>query len=213
VTVPAGELRDNSHLDLRFEPLPDSLGHAYRLELSMPDAAPGTGITVRAQGVGAAACGLCATPDANLIFKPLYASAPALLDVAVDDLPRDGDWARITTPPSVAANTVIALRLTPGAGPDATRLQYGLTTNRAPFGGWLAQDAAGASLKGALLVSTRYQRDVDLRSLAHAALTRLRGGAHGDAAFLALYALALAALAGGSAWLMLGGRRLARDGR
>jgi hypothetical protein len=88
-----------------------------------------------------------------------------------------------------------------------------VTTDRAPFGGWFAQDDAGKPIKGALLVSARYERDVALSAITRSGLRRLRGGVRADPSFSALYAFALAGLLGSAAWLAFGGRRWARDGR
>ena len=222
VDVPAAQLRDNSHLDVRFEPLRNSIGTTYTLELSMPDAQPGSGITVRATPLTETSADhvapmydSCCSEQVNLVFRPIYAdtSAAPAFDASLDDLPRDGDWLRITRPPDLASGAVVALRIVPGGRPDAGRLEYGLTIGRAPFGGWFAHDDAGAALNGALLVSTRYERQVKLGGVLHAALARVRRGARADPGFVVLYALVLAALALGAACLLLRRPGWVDDGR
>ena len=194
--VPAAALRDNSHLDVRFAPLPDALGRRYTFELALPDARPGAGVTFRAA--------TATLVEPGLIMRPLYASAPPLLNVAMDELPRVGDWVRVDEPPSIAPGTVVTLRLLPGSRPDAPRLEFGLTPDRVPFGGWTSQ---GAGRTGALLVQTRYMREVVVTEALAAGFRRLRAGARGDLVFLALYTVGVAGLVAGAGWLALGARR------
>ena len=121
-------------------------------------------------------------------------STPGVLaGYEVDDLPRDGDWVRIETPPDLESGRVVRLRLIPGQGPDAGRLAYGVTVERAPYGGWMATTAAG-SIAGSLLVETTYERDVDLRGIVRQGIENVRDSVGSDAPFAALYLTALLAL-------------------
>lgn len=127
-------------------------------------------------------------------------SAP-ILDVAVDDLPRDGDWLSIENPPQVTSGQVVSLRLVPGDGPDAERLRFGVTPDRAPYGGWVANIEGGNSAGGALLLRTTYVRDVALRQIASDSLGNLRDAARDDLLFSTVWTLALAGLLAGGGWL------------
>jgi hypothetical protein len=129
------------------------------------------------------------------------ADAAPLLDLSMDDLPRDGDWLRIEDPPSITSGEVVNLRIVPGAGPDADRLRYGVIPDRAPYGGWLATNAAGESAGGALLLRTSYERNVALNSIVTDGLANLRDAAGADLLFGAAWALALAGMLTGAGWL------------
>ena len=124
-----------------------------------------------------------------------------LLDLSVDDLPRDGDWLRIEDPPSISSGEVVNLRIVPGAGPDADRLRYSVIPDRAPYGGWLATNAAGDSAGGALLLRTSYERNVAIGSVVTDGLANLRDAARDDLLFGAAWALALAGMLAGAGWL------------
>jgi hypothetical protein len=124
-----------------------------------------------------------------------------LLDIALDDLPRDGDWLTIEQPPSLSSGQVVNLRIVPGEGHDADRLQYGVTPDRAPYGAWMATNAAGSNAGGALLLRTVYERDVALRPMLTDTLHQLRDAAADDLAFSAVWAIALTGLLAGAGWL------------
>lgn len=127
----------------------------------------------------------------------LDAAGALVAEFAIDALPHRDGWVRITDPPQLPAGTPVRLRLVPGDGPDAGRLQFGLTSDRAPFGGWkattLGPGGAPTELNGALLVWTRYERDVDARGVLRAAGASLRGGAERDAGFAVVWLAALGA--------------------
>lgn len=124
-----------------------------------------------------------------------------ILDVAVDDLSRDGDWLTIEQPPSLPSGQVVNLRIVPGDGRDADRLAYGVTPDRAPYGSWMATNADGSSAGGALLLRTVYERDVALQPMLTGALGQLRDAARDDLSFSAVWAFALAGLLAGATWL------------
>jgi hypothetical protein len=92
----------------------------------------------------------------------------------------------------------VVLRLVPGGGPDVQRLELGLTTDRMPYGGWPARDAAGKSIAGALLVQTRYERDVALAAVARVGAARVRASVRADTGFALAYLGGLALLAAGT---------------
>ncbi|HEX5164397.1 MAG TPA: hypothetical protein VFV93_03290 [Thermomicrobiales bacterium] len=129
-------------------------------------------------------------PDGALVF-----------DVAVDGLPREDDWLRIDFPPALVPGQEVTLRIVPGTGDDAGRLQYGVTPDRAPYGGWMATNADGSSAGGALLLRTVYKRDVALGSVVSDGFGNLRDAAGDDPLASALWALAMAGLLGGAGWL------------
>lgn len=139
-------------------------------------------------------------PDRDFVSNasdmPYPDDAAPLFEASVDALPRDGDWLLIVDPPALPSGRVAALRIVPGAGPDALSLHIGLTPQRAPYGGWLATDDAGHDLAGALLLRTRYDRDVDATGVSSSAVSRLESAARSDTPFMAALVLALAALAG-----------------
>jgi hypothetical protein len=117
-------------------------------------------------------------------------SAP-IVDVAVDDLPRDGDRVVLTDIDQVESGRAIVLRIIPGTGPDSHRLQLGISPERAPYGGWRAT-ANGEIQRGALVFDTRYERDVDLRDAARVAWRRMTGEGSG---FLTAYGILVGVLA------------------
>jgi hypothetical protein len=137
------------------------------------------------------------------------ANGAVLLDTSLDALPRDGDWLRIEQPPDLAPGQVVDLRIVPGDGADAARLEYGVTRDRAPYGGWIATNEAGENAGGALLLRTTYERDVALRSIVGDAASNLRDGASSDVLFGALWVLALAGLVVAAGWFW---RKPAREG-
>ncbi|HUG15918.1 MAG TPA: hypothetical protein VMM78_12985 [Thermomicrobiales bacterium] len=125
---------------------------------------------------------------------PLYDSPSPIYEAPVDALPRDGDWLLIDDPPELPSGLVFAVRVVPGDGPDAGALRVGLTPGRVPYGGWRAVDASGADLNGAMLVRTRYDRDVEAWGVVSSGAARLRDAARADTAFMALWALCLGGL-------------------
>ncbi|RIK39251.1 MAG: hypothetical protein DCC58_15535, partial [Chloroflexi bacterium] len=122
-----------------------------------------------------------------------------LAEYPIDSLPRTGDWLTVSDPPNPPSGAAVRLQLKPGDGPDAERLEFGLTSDRAPFGGQraavLGPDGERQELPGALLVWTRYERDVDLRGVLHTAGASLRGGIERDPAFGLLWLGGLVTLA------------------
>jgi hypothetical protein len=212
-TIPPADLHDNAHLAIRFPALPHSANASYRLRLSLPDASPGSGITIRLNPsdvyLTGAALDAAGQAIGDLVFRPLYDPSHPVLDMSLDALPRDGDWLRVPRPPDVPAGAVLLLRLMPGDGRDASQLEYGLTTDRAPYGGWTARAEGGASLSGALLVQTRYERDVAGRAIVGAGLRHLRAAAGDDSPFTLVYlgTLAFFAIATLRVWRGLPRRR------
>ena len=129
------------------------------------------------------------------------ADAALVFDAAVDALPRDGDWLRIDEPPALESGQVVNLRVVPGDGPDAGRLRYGVTPDRAPYGGWFATNAGGDSAGGALLLRTTYERNVALWSIVTDGLGNLRDAAGDDPLASVIWAIVLAGLLAGAGWL------------
>lgn len=127
--------------------------------------------------------------------------AVPLINESVDSLPRDGDWVTLEALTSCCSGQVVSLRLIPGDGPDADRLRYGVTPDRAPYGGWVASNEGGGNAGGALLLRTTYERDVALRPILTEGLGNLDDAARDDLLFSAAWALALAGLLVGSVWL------------
>jgi|GEM_PF-5126469 len=124
-----------------------------------------------------------------------------LYETPVDALPRDGDWLRIEEPPTIADGQIVTLRIDPGDGPDAGRLHYGVTRDRAPYGGWIAIHSGGESAGGGLLLRTTYERDVNLRSMASDTTSRLRGAFNDDLAFGVVWAVVLTSLLATAGWV------------
>jgi hypothetical protein len=199
VEIASRDLHDNSHLTVPFDPLPDSAGAAYTFTVSVPP-----GVTRRATAADAYADGSLQGTAGDLVFRPVWSEQPALMDVAIDTLPRDGDWVRVTQPPEVESGHIVSLRLVPGDG----NLEYGTTPDRMPYGGWMATADDGVALSGALLVETRYDREVAIGSVTGAALSRVWAGARNDALFAGGWLLAFVGMVAAAAWL-----RAARPGR
>jgi hypothetical protein len=212
VDIPPGMVHDNSHLEIRFDPIDASAGVSYTFSLTLSDAGSG-GMTVRVtpddRYAGGTRYSVAGPAGDDVIFKSHHGAVPPLLDVSIDQLERDGDWLVLTDPPPVAPGLAVSLLVVPGAGADAGELEYGSTPGRIPYGGWQSTDAAGNPLDGALLVQTRYERDVALTSVAGSAWTQLRAGARDDPSFMLLW---LAGLAGvGAAALRLRRPRQSRE--
>jgi hypothetical protein len=211
VEIPPDMIHDNSHLGIRFDPIEASAGVAYTFSLTLADTGTG-GMTVRittddryAEGRRLTAAG---PAEDDVVFKSHHGVLPPLLDTGIDRLERDGDWLLLTDLPPVKPGLAVSLRVVPGAGADAAELEYGVAPGRIPYGGWESADGAGNQLAGALLLQTRYERDVALWSVAGAAWAKLRSGARGDVAFMLLW---LAGLAGAAtAALRFGWSRQAR---
>lgn len=132
-----------------------------------------------------------------------------LLDLAVDALPRSGDRVVIDDLPEIEPGRIAALRLVPGDGPDAGRLQVGFTPYRAPYGGWqavLGED----ELNGAIVYDTRYQTDVAIGEVIDAGWQRFRDA---GVIFLTLYTLAIGTLTVGCLLLLRKPRMRTSDGR
>jgi hypothetical protein len=196
VDIPPGMIHDNSHLGVRFDPIERSAGVSYTFSLTLSDAGSG-GMTVRvtpddryADGARYIATG--PTGD-DLVFKPYHGAIPPLLDIGIDQLERHGDWVVLTDLPPVEPGLAIGLWVVPGTGTDAGELEYGITPGRVPYGGWQSIDATGNQLDGALLLQTRYERDVALWSVAGSAWSQLRAGVREDRSFMLFW---LAGLAG-----------------
>ncbi len=139
--------------------------------------------------------------DTGARLQIVYAEPAQILDLAIDDLPRDGDWLTIEEPPAVASGHVISLRLVPGDGADASNLRYGVTPDRVPYGGWDATSEDGRNAGGALLLRTIYERDVALWPVVTDILSNLRDTARDDLLFGAAWALMIAGLLTGAGWL------------
>ncbi|MDQ4045551.1 MAG: hypothetical protein M3173_08915, partial [Chloroflexota bacterium] len=137
---------------------------------------------------------LAYAPEYNLISDPVSVEQPILASYDIDSLPRDGDWVSIDHPPNIEPGRAMMVRLIPGEGADADDLLYGVTTERAPYGGWMAT-VNGGDLNGSLLLRTRYERDVDLRAIVRNTIENARSGVREDVLFAAFYLGALASLA------------------
>jgi hypothetical protein len=204
--VPPEALRDNAHLPIRFEPLSASQGASYIFMLAVSDEPGSPGVLVRATTVDRYADGSrleSGVPvPGDVVFRPLYAESPPLLDRSVDTTRREGDWLVVRDLPHVPPGLVVALRLMQGTGPDAAHLRYGLTPGRVPYGGLRAVTGDGDDLRGALLVQARYERDVQVRPVVSAAVQRVRAAFRSDLPFMLGYLLALGGLgvAGARLW-------------
>jgi hypothetical protein len=188
VEVPGGELRDNSHLDVRFEPVETSRGARYFLWLTMPDTPVGAGIALRATTTDTYLEGWLGDGGEDLVFRPLYAGQEPLLDVPIDTLPRDGDWLSVREVPPLDPGVVVAVRLVPGD--QAGLVEYGVTRWRSPYGGWPADRVSpnGAeSLNGALLFQTVYQWDIDKNRMSSEFLNGVLGMFRHESSFAILY--------------------------
>jgi len=187
VVVPGAELRDNSHLTVRSDPVEDAAGRAFAVRVDLP-----AGVTLRVTAGDSYPEGARDGGADDLVFRPVYAGQPLLADAAVDALPRSGDWVELRDAPDVRPGTAVAVALVPGDGPDAERLMVGTTPGRVPYGAWPAD---GLAEMGSLGVQARYERDIDLGGIARAGGASLRDGARGDVAFAALLVVAVAGLA------------------
>ena len=147
--------------------------------------------------------------DTGARLQLLYPEGQPLVDVSVDELRGSGESVEIRELPEIESGRVMLLRLIPGAGPDAQRLQVGLTPNRAPYGGWRAV-GDGEELQGAIVFDTRYVRDVAVGEVIGAGANRVAGT---GVAFLAIFGLTVAGLIGSALLLWrMPGRRVV-DGR
>jgi hypothetical protein len=124
-----------------------------------------------------------------------------LIDEPVDDIPRDGDWFVLDTTASLTTGEVASVRIIPGDGPDADLLHYGITPDRAPYGGWMATSDAGDTVGGALLVRTVYERDIDARTLMTDSLRSLREATRDDVVFSVFWLVLLAGLLVAAGWI------------
>ena len=133
-----------------------------------------------------------------------YADARPLADISIDDLPRSGERVEIQDLPEIEPGRELVLRLIPGNGADAQRLQVGLTPGRAPYGGWRAV-SGDEELRGAIVFDTRYVRDVAAGEIIGAGAERVAGA---GVAFLAIFGLTVTGLLGGALllWRMPRGR-------
>lgn len=138
-----------------------------------------------------------------------YADGQLVAELAVDDLPRSGERVDILDLPAIESGQVMLMLLVPGDGPDAQRLQVGLTPNRAPYGGWRAV-SAGQELQGAIVFDTRYVRDVAAGAIVSAGVNRV---ADAGAVFLTVFGLTVTGLLGSALWLWQLSRRKTADGR
>lgn len=134
-----------------------------------------------------------------------YLEGQPVAEVSVDQLPRSGERVEVQDLPEIEPGRVMLVRLIPGDGPDAQRLQAGLTPNRAPYGGWRAV-SNGQELPGALVFDTRYVRDVAVGEIVRAGATRV---ANAGPTFLAVFGLTVCGLLGSALLLW----RKAPDGR
>ncbi len=140
-----------------------------------------------------------------------YAEQPArtLVDLRIDDLRRAGDQMELSNLPAVEPARVLVLRLLPGEGPDASRLEVGTTPGRVPYGGWRAV-SGGEELGGAIVFDTRYVREVALGEIVQSGMHRV---AEAGPAFLTLFGLVVGGLSGAALLLWrIPGRKVA-DGR
>lgn len=133
-------------------------------------------------------------PEYNLISDLASTEQPVLASYAIDALPRDGDWVSIDGLPDIEPGRAVVLRLIPGDGADADDLRYGITTDRAPYGGWMATDNDG-DLNGSLLLRTRYERDVDVSAIVGNAAENARAGIRNDLTFATFYIVGFASMA------------------
>lgn len=138
-----------------------------------------------------------------------YSDAQSLVDIPIDDLPRSGERVELLDLPDVEPGRELVLRIIPGSGPDAQRLQVGLTPGRAPYGGWPAV-SGDEELGGAIVFDTRYERDVVISEIVRAGADRV---ADAGVVFLTLFGLLTGGLFGGALLLWhMPGRRVV-DGR
>ncbi|MCO5176202.1 MAG: hypothetical protein M9890_04400 [Thermomicrobiales bacterium] len=185
--ISASDLHDNSHLTIRFNPVEESANQTFSIRLDVPP-----GVTVRATETDVYADGERSDAAGDLIFRPEFVEPPPLVQVSVDALPRRDGWLVLDDTPSVRAGTILALIVKPGAGPDADILQIGITADRAPYGGWVADGVDGV---GALGLRTVYERPIDVGAILGSAGSELRAGARADLLFAGVFVLALIGLA------------------
>lgn len=147
--------------------------------------------------------------DTGARLQLAYADAQPLVDISIDVLPHSGERVEILELPEIEPGRELVLRLIPGSGPDAHRLQVGLTPGRAPYGGWRAV-SGDEDLTGAIVFDTRYMRDVAVGDIVQAGIDRV---ADAGAVFLVLFGLTTGGLFAGALllWRMPG--RRAVDGR
>lgn len=198
--VPGSVVHDNAHLTIAFEPVADSGGQTFTLQITSADTAAGN-LTLRATATDEYADGARGGDGVSndLVFRPTYeAAAQPLLDLPVDALPHDGDWIVLDDLPAIPSGIAVALRLIPGERQQAGALQYGVTSDRAPYGAQRASDAAGGTLPGALVMTTVWERDVNVRAILGDGAHNLRGALRDDLplfAFLATLVIGCGALA------------------
>lgn len=186
--VPAADLRDNSHLTIHFDPLPQSADRTFTIRLDVP-----AGATVRASEDDVYAEGERSDAPGDLIFRPEFSAQSTLMQASIDALPRRDGWLILQDTPAVRPGTILTLAIQPGAGPQADSLQVGITAERAPYGGWVAEGVDGV---GALGLRTVYERPVDVGALLGSARSEVSAGARSDVLFAGVFALALVGLAG-----------------
>jgi hypothetical protein len=212
--IPAESIRDNAHLSVLFDPLPESAGQSFTFRFGPADPTLGS-FTLRATTEDAYAEGALLDDGAtgDLIFRPVYAEQPPLFDLPIDALPRDDDWFIVEDPPDVPAGIAAGLRLVPGDREDAGRVHFGVTTERAPYGTTRATDTVGSSLPGALLMTTTWERDVDLRGITEDGFANLRGFASDDPVMTAVYITLLITMSAITVklWPVMFPRRSRRD--
>ncbi len=119
-----------------------------------------------------------------------------LFEESIDTLPRDGDWLVIEQPPDLGDGQVVSLRIVPGNGPDADLLRYGVTPDRAPYGGWVAsnEDAGRSSAGGALLLRTTYTRNIAVSTIVTDSIGNLADATRDDLIFSVVWGAALVGL-------------------
>jgi hypothetical protein len=142
--------------------------------------------------------------DTNARLQLAYADARPLVDISIDDLPRSGERVEIPDLPEIEPGRELVLRLIAGNGPDAGRLQVGMTPGRAPYGGWRAV-SGDEELSGAIVFDTRYTRSVAVGDIVRAGTDRV---ADAGPLFLALFGLTVGGLFAGAVllWRMPGRR-------
>lgn len=193
VIVPADSIHDNAHLTIAFDPIPASGGQSYTFEFVPTDASLDA-FTLRATGDDDYRDGARSDDDmTDLVFQPEYDESSPLIDLPVDALPRDDEWVIVANPSTVPSAIAVALRLVPGDRDDPDQLQFGVTSDRAPYGATRATDASGAALPGALLVMTIWERDVNIQALFGDGLSNLIEAAGADPLMVAIYVTLLIA--------------------
>lgn len=138
-----------------------------------------------------------------------YQDGEPLMDLIVDTLPRSGEKVEIVNLPEIAPGSAIVIRLIPGSGPDAGRLQMGFTPWRAPHGGWNAV-GENEEMRGAMVFDTLYERDVALVGILESGVNRI---ADSGASFLAVFGAVIVTLLGSIVLLWRLPSRTGIDGR